>query len=206
MFKHFLLILAETETEVDSTQSGTEQLMKIFKSPKLYIGLGVFIGLIIIIYLIRRFVKGRNDSVLVITRKGKFYKLLEGDNSRYFLVPFMDSASSRISKSEMTFATDKLFINDGPDHLYKIKFSFQYKVTDFEMYFNNQNDFQSLLEVKINDTLREFSDEGNANILIKDYKTNNDKIISLLNKASENMGIEVLSFKVNYIQPMNGNN
>ncbi len=193
-------LLAETETD-----SSTEQLKKIFKSPILYIVLGAIVLLIIAIYLIRRIVKGKPKTIVVVTRKGKIYKLIDENTNKYFLVPFVDSVGARISLDNQSFQTDKLFINDGPDHLYKINFSFEYKVTNPENYFYNLNNLQNVLETKINDVLREFADNGNAEILIKDYKKNNEKIISLLNMASEDMGIEILSFKINFIQPMNGN-
>ena len=61
---------------------------------------------------------------------------------------------------------------------------------------------QNLLPVKLNDELRLYADQGNALILVKDYRENADKILEVINKAVREFFIEITEFKINIIEPM----
>ena len=201
-----LLFAAEGgSSESGTSGSGaTEKLLEVLKSPILYIVLGSLVALGLLIYFLRRFVKARPNAVVVVVRRGQIYKLVDENNPKYYLVPFMDSVGMVIPLSENDFASDKLFINNGPDHLYKINYALTFKVTNPESFFNKRNNFQKALESKINDGLRNFAEEGNAEVLIKDYRTRNSDILKIINKSVDDFGIEVLSFKVNFIEPLGG--
>ncbi len=59
-----------------------------------------------------------------------------------------------------------------------------------------------LLPVKLNDELRLFADQGNALMLVKDYRENTNKILEVINKAVQEYSIEVVEFKINIIEPI----
>ena len=189
----------------DNTNQGSgtkEQLMKILKSPVLYIVLGAIVLLIIVFYLIRRFIKAKPNAVTIVVRKGQIHKVVDDKNPKYFLVPFADKVGAIISLNERELNSDKLFINNGPDALYKVNYTLKYKVTNPVEFYKYVNNFQDLIIKKLNDDLREYADQGNALVLVKDYRANNELILSLINKAIEEYQVEALSFKINLIEPM----
>ena len=183
--------------------SGTkEQLMKILKSPVLYIVLGAIVLLIIVFYLVRRFIKAKPNAVTIVIRHGQIHKVVDDKNPKYFLVPFIDRVGAVISLNERELNSDKLFINNGPDALYKVNYTLKYKITNPVEFYKYVNNFQELIIKKLNDDLREYADQGNALVLVKDYRANTDLILSLINKAIEEYQVEALSFKINLIEPM----
>ena len=189
----------------DNTNQGSgtkEQLMKILKSPVLYIVLGAIVLLIIVFYLVRRFIKAKTNAVTIVVRHGQIHKVVDDKNPKYFLVPFIDRVGAIISLDERELNSDKLFINNGPDALYKINYTLKYKVTNPVEFYKYVNNFQELIIKKLNDDLREYADQGNALVLVKDYRSNVDLILSLINKAIEEYKVEVLSFKINLIEPI----
>lgn len=199
------LFLTSTANSNGSSSSGSgsmESLKKIFTNPVLYIVIGALVLLIIVVYLIRRFAKARENATTIVVRRGKVYKILNKDNPKCFLVPFMDSIGAIITNSEKEFSSDKLFINNGPDALYKINYTLKYKVTNPKEFYKYINNIKNLLPVKLNDELRLFADQGNALILVKDYRNNTSKILEVINKAVEQYCIEVTEFKINIIEPM----
>jgi len=204
----FLILSSVASNSAADSSSGsgssgaTESLKKIFTSPILYIVLGVIVLLIIIFYLSRRFVKPRAGATTIIVRGGKIYKVLDEKSSSYFMVPFRDSVGAIITEGEKTFSSDKLFINNGPDALYKINYTLKYKILDPVAFYPYLSNIQDLLPTKLNDELRLYADKGNALILVKDYRDNAETILKVINKAVEEYHIEVTEFKINIIQPM----
>ncbi len=186
----------------ESTGGATEKLMEIFKSPVLYIVLGAIVLLIIAFYLFRRFVSAKHNEVLVVVKHGKIVKLLKEGEKKHFLIPFVESVGASVSLNDHHFESDKLFINDGPDHLYKISYVLTYKVTDIPTYYKSHDNLKNVLDNKINDVLREYAESGNASVLIKEYRTRSNDIINLLNKELGQFGIEVSEYKVKFIQPL----
>lgn len=61
---------------------------------------------------------------------------------------------------------------------------------------------QNLLLVTLNDELRLSADQGNALILVKDYRETADKILEVINKAVSEFSIEVTEFKINIVEPI----
>ena len=179
-----------------------ERLLAIFKSPVFYIVVGAFIALIIFIYLLRRFTRASSDSVVVITRKGKIRKILKENDGVYYRVPFVDSIGAVILLTDKTFTSERLFINDGPNHLYRYKYTFVYKVINPETCFNHLGNIQETIEIRINDSLRLFADNGNAQTLICNYRSSENEILKVINDAINDLGIEASGFKVDYIEPM----
>ena len=200
---YLLLTSATNSSSSQGSGSGTmASLKKLFTNPILYIVLGCIVLLIIVVYLIRRFVKARPNATTIIVRHGKIYKVLDKDNPKYFRVPFIDSIGAIITDDEKSFSSDKLFINNGPDALYKINYTLKYKVTDPKEFFKYLNNIQNILPVKLNDELRLYADQGNALVLVKDYRENASIILEVINKAVKEYFIEVTEFKINIIEPM----
>ena len=208
MLDVFFNVLAEEEnttpstSESSSTEKITETLKNMIKSPVFYIVIGAIVLLIIAFYFYKKFIRNREGNVTIITRKGNIHKVLEGNGERYFLVPFVDKVGAVITLKEKEFSSDKLFINNGPDALYKVNFTIKYKVTDPKEFFKFNSDIENLIVSKLNDDLREFADKGNAMILVRDYRDNAEVILDLINKAVEEYFIEVSKFKINLIEPL----
>ena len=198
------LFLTSTSSSASEGSGGgsMESLKKLFTNPVLYIVLGCIVLLIIVIYLIRRFVKARENAATIVVRRGKIYKVLDKNNPKCFLVPFMDSVGAIITDSEKEFSSDKLFINNGPDALYKINYTLKYKVKNPKEFYKYLDKIQNILPVRLNDELRLYADQGNALALIKDYRENTKSIIEVINKAVAEYSIEVTDFKINIIEPM----
>ena len=203
-----LIILEDTQTTGESSSSSgsteklTESLKGIVKSPVFYAVIGGLVLLIILVYLLRRFVKPSNNTVKVIVRHGQIYKLLDEKSDKYFMVPFTDSLGAVISLGEREFASDKLFINNGPDALYQINYALRYKVSNVETFFKYRDSFQNVIVNQINDELRDYADKGHVLEIIKDYREHSKELVKLLNGLVERYGVEVTAFKVNFIQPL----
>ena len=116
--------------------------------------------------------------------------------------PFIDKVGAVISLNEKEYTSDKLYINNGPDALYKINYTLKYKVVGPIVFYKYRDKIQELIIKKLNDDLREYADHGNALVLVKDYRSNNDLILSLINKAIEEYKVEALLFKINFIEPI----
>ena len=192
----------ETTGESGSTEKLTESLKGMVKSPIFYIVIGAIVLLIILVYLLRRIVKAQDNAKTIVVRKGQIYKVVDESNPKYFLTPFVDHLGAVISLNEKEISSDKLFINNGPDHLYQINFTLKYKVTNAEEFFKVMNNFEQKMVTDINDTLREYADKGNALVLVKDYRENARVILDLINKAVAPYSVETVSFKINLIQPL----
>lgn len=183
----------------------TDAIKNIFKSPIFYIVLGVIVVAIIAFYLYRRLIKARANQVSIIIRGGKIYKVVDGTNlSKYFMVPFKDRLGAVIPLNEQEFNSDKLYINNGPDALYRVSYSLKYKVVEPEEFYNHISNFQKEAEIRINDDLREYADKGNALKLVKDYREYSKDILVLINKSLGRYGVQASSFKINYIEPTGG--
>ena len=200
-------LLSIFSSAADSSGNGSgsgsmESLKKIFTNPIFYIVLGAIVLLIILVYIIRRFVKAKPNATTIIVRGGKVYKVLDEKNPKAFLVPFRDSIGAVIANNEKEFNSDKLFINNGPDALYKVNYTLKYRVIDPKEFYPFTDKLDKVLPAKLNDELRLFADQGNALVIVKDYRENGQKIIDLINKAVEEYHIEVSAFKVNLIEPL----
>lgn len=202
--KDLLLLTSSSSAEETGESSGTmEKVLAIFKNPMFYIIVGGLFVLIVIIYFVRRFTRAKANTAIVIVRGGKIFKILDEKNPHYYRAPFIDSIGAVISLSEKTFTSEKLFINNGPDHLYKINYTFIFKTNNPERYFNCLLDgTQEIIETRINDSLRLFSEKGNASLIIKDYHSSEKSILKEINNAIDELGVEAVSFKVNYIEPI----
>ena len=185
-----------------TSESTMESLKKIFQSPVLYIVLGCLVALILVVYLIRRVVRATPNATTIIVRKGQIHKIVDEANPKYFLVPFTDSVGAVITAGEKEFSSDKLFINNGPDALYKIHYTLRYKVVDPKAFYPFLNRIDSLITERLNDDLRLYADQGNALVLIKNYREQASVILSVINKALAEYQIEATSFKINIIEPL----
>lgn len=198
-------VLAEeggSSTSSGSTEKLTETLKNIVKSPVFYIVIGALVLLIIAFYLLRRLVKPSNGVVKVVVRGGKIYKLVDEKSSKYFMIPFKDSLGAVIGLNERELNSDKLFINNGPDALYQINYTLNYKVNDVEKFFPIRDNFQNIIINQINDSLREYADNGHVEEIIKGYREHSKDLVKLLNSLTNQYGVEVTSIKINYIQPL----
>ena len=209
MAQLFLLISRSGTSGEGGTDSGSssssriiESLKEAFKGPIPYIIIGAIVLLIIAIYLLRRFVKARPGFVRIVVRHGQIYKILDENNQKHFLVPFTDSLAADIPLDEQAFESDKMFINNGPDSLYKVNYVFNYQISEPTKFFGFMNDFQNLADTKINDVFRDYSDNGNAMNVVKDYRKHEEEILGLFNKALEDCGVKVNSFKINFVEPL----
>ena len=203
MYQSLLTSVADSSSQEGGTSGGSLQsIKKLFTNPILYVVLGCIVLLIIVVYLIRRFVTAKDNTTVIIARHGKIFKVLNKDNPKYFRVPFIDSIGAIITENEKEFSSDKLFINNGPDALYKINYTLKYKVKDPKEFYKYLNNIQNILPVKLNDELRLYADQGNALVLVKDYRENASIILEVINKAVKECFIEVTEFKINIIEPM----
>ena len=167
-----------------------------------YIVIGAFVALIIVVYLLRRFVRANPGQVVVVVRKGKIRKLIGENDKTYYRVPFADTVGAVITLNGNEFTSDKLFVNNGPDHLYKFNYTFVYNVINPELFFKNLDGVLEKIEKQINESLRLFVDGGNASILINDYRSKEKTLIDVINESVNQFGIETVSFKVNYVEPL----
>ena len=189
--------------EADSnTPDIKESLMNTVKSPVFYIVIGAIVLLIIGIYLIRRIVKPAPGQIKVVVRHGKIHKLVEEKSSSYYLVPFTDSLGAVILLNEKELSSDKLFVNNGPDALYKINYTLTYKVSNVESFFPQRESFSKDVVGKINDIVREYADNGHVLEIIKDYREHSKELVNLINTVTSTCGIQVVGFKINYIEPL----
>ena len=205
-----LLILEDVSSEAEEgSGSGTTDkiadfLKNMVKNPVFYIVLGALVLLIIVVYLIRRFAKATPNVAKIVIRKGNIYKIIDENNPKYFLVPFVDRIGAEISLNERTFASDKLFINNGPDALYRVNYALTFKVTDPKEFYPFANEIQEKLIERINESLREYADNGNVFVVIREYREKEPELLSVINKAVEEYKVTVTAFKVNFIEPMGG--
>lgn len=203
MYKALQLVLEDANnSEQSSTEKLTETLKNMVKSPVFYIVIGCIILLIIVVYLLRRIVKPSSNVINVVVRGGKIHKLIDEKSKNYFMVPFKDSLAASISLNEKELNSDKLFINNGPDALYQINYSLRYKVVDVEKFFKYRDNFQNVIVNQINEELRNYSDKGHVQEIIKDYREHSKDLLKLLNEFSSEYGVEAVEFKVYYIQPL----
>lgn len=201
-----LLFFALTSNNGEEGNNGSaklsETLKNIVKSPIFYVIIGTLVLLIVIIYLLRRIVRPNKDCVQIIVRHGSIYKVIDENSHTYFMIPFKDRFDVSISLKEREMTTDKLFINDGPDALYKINYSLNYKVIDATKYHPVKDDFESLISTKINDALREFADEKGAINIVKEYKRHLSEIIGVVDQTTKEYGVSSISLKINFIEPI----
>lgn len=196
MFNYF------ADANEGSGSGSAEQLKEIFKKPVLYIVLGALVLLIVLVYVLRRFIKAKPNAVTIVLRRGKIYKVLDENNPKCFLIPFLDSVGAVITNDEKEFSSDRLFINNGPDALYKINYTLKYRILDPVKFYPCMSKLNDVLPVLLNDELRLFADQGNALVLVKDYRDNVAEILKVINKVVAEYRIEVTSFKINLIEPM----
>ena len=119
----------DSSSSSGSTEKITEFLKNMVKSPWFYVVIGAIVLLIIAVYLLRRIVKPAGNIAKVVVRGGKIFKLVDENSPKYFMVPFKDSLGAVIGLDEKEFSSDKLYINNGPDALYKINYTLKYKRT-----------------------------------------------------------------------------
>lgn len=60
--------------------------------------------------------------------------------------------------------------SSGLDALYKINYTLKYKITNPKEFYKFINNINNLLPTKLNDELRLYADQGNALVLVKDYR------------------------------------
>ena len=200
------LVLFTSEGTSNNSGDGTEQMgdffKKMFNGPVFYIILGGIVLLCVLFYLLRKITKPQQGAVVIIVRGGQIHKVLKDGDKNYFLAPFKDRVGAVISLREQDITTDRLFINNGPDALYQVNYTLKYKVVDPETFYKYNESFADRVATKINDDLREFAYAGNALILVRDYGSNAEKILKLLNESLEDFSVEATSFKINLIQPL----
>ena len=210
LLRHLFIFAGDTAGESgeeggSSTGGTTEKLTKalkdMVKSPVFWAIVVGIILLIVVLYLLRRFVKPSSNTVKVVVRKGKIHKLIDEKSSKYFLVPFKDSLGAVISLDDRDFTSDKLFINNGPDALYKINYTLSFHVNDVEKFFKYRDNVLERMTVRINDSLREYADEGHALEIIQEYRKQEKDILLVINKSCSEFGVEATALKVNFIEP-----
>ena len=178
------MFLTSSGGDSNNTDKFTDTMKNMVKSPVFYIVIGAIVLLIILVYLLKRFVTPSKDVAKIVVRHGSIYKIIDENSQKYYMVPFKDGLVASISLSEREMISDKLFINNGPDALYKINYTLSYQVSDVAKYFPVRDNFQNLVVVKINDSLREYADEGNALHIVKDYREYTKDILKIIDMSS----------------------
>lgn len=197
----FPIILSSTDK--DSSNKGiTESLVEVIKNPIFYIVIGAVVLLCICIYLLSRFVKAKPNFTTIVVRKKRVYKVINESCPSYYLVPFVDKIGAVISQGEQEFSSNKLFINNGPDALYRIDYTLNFKVSNPAEHYYCINSFLNRMPIQINDALRDYADQGNALSIVRDYRVKEKEILCLLNNACNQYCINIVSFKVNFIEPL----
>lgn len=197
---------SEQTNEQSSSERLSEMLRALVKNPIFYIVVGALFLLVIVFYLLKRIVKAKPNSKIIVVRKGKIHKVIDETTPRYFLTPFVDSIGSTISLGDRTITSDKMFINNGPDFLYQVNFTLSYRVINAEEFYEEcckaSDDYEQKMITMINDHFREYADKGNALMLAKDYRIHTKEILDLFNEAISSLSVEAVSFKINFIQPL----
>ena len=206
LFSLFLLALEGSEVTSEppsgSTEKITEALKGMVKSPVFYIVIGALVFLISAVYLVRRIVSARPNTKTIVVRGNKILKVVDENNPKYFLTPFVDRVGAVISLDDRELTSDRLFINNGPDALYQVNFTLKYHVIDAVEHYKFVDRVQDLMLNNLNEHLREFADKGNALVLVKDYREHSKEILDLINEAIREYSVEATSFKINLIQPL----
>ena len=190
------------EETANNSSAALDKIKEVFTRPYIYIVLVVIVLAIVAFYLVRRITKAKHNATIIIVRDGKIYKVVDEACPKYFRVPFKDNIGAVISHEDQEFTSDQLFINNGPDALYKVNYTLTYRVVDPKKHFPYVNKINEVLPVRINDELRLFADKGNALLLVKDYRENTDKILEVVNNAIAKYSIKASEFKINLIEPM----
>ena len=211
LLQFFLIFEDSSISSVTSDSSGTssadkmgDTLKKIVTSPIFYAVVGGLVLLIILVYLLRRFVRYTPNTAKIVVRQGAIHTIVGENNQKYYLVPFVDRVGAEISLNEKTFTSDQLFINNGPDHLYKVNYTLKYRVINPEKFYPFINGIQETLINVINDGLREFADKGNVMTIINDYREKEQELLEVINSYISKYIVEATSFKINFIEPMGG--
>lgn len=197
------LILSSTSGGSESG-STIDSLKNILKNPILYIVLGSIVAFFILLYLLRRNVKAKPGVTIIVTRKGRLHKVVDEQNPHYYLVPFRDKIGTVISHDVQELTSDKLYINNGPDALYRVHYSLKYKVVNPAEHFPFINQLEDKMQDSINDRLRGFAEQGNALLIVKEYNKQNTVILKEINAAISQFSLEAISFKVLFIEPLAG--
>lgn len=177
------------------------QLLEIFKKPAFYIVVGVIVLLIVVVYIFRRFIKVAPNTATVV-KNGSNTKILLESNKRYFLKPFIEKVAVTLPLYEQETESDQLFINDGPDKLYKVRYDMKFKVVDAEKFYPFYNNFNKFFENTINEKLRAYSEEKSAAFIIKDFSKNKADIVNYLNEVLKENAIEIIDMKIKAIEPV----
>lgn len=185
-----------------SAERITNALKDILKNPIFYIVIGVLFFLVIVFYFAKRIIKSKPNIAYLIIRKKEIHRVICDGDSTYFLMPFFDKIGAVISLSEEELNSDKLFINNGPDALYQINYTLKYRVLNPREFYKFYETIQELIVTSLNDGLRRFADEGNALMIVKDYRDNSSEILKVVNGELEKFSIEATSFKINLIKPL----
>lgn len=201
-----LNILASSGSEATSSTADSgaslESLGEIFKNPILWAVVGGIVVLILIVYILRRIVRPQAGVWKIIERGGKLHKIIDGNSKLIFMIPVKDKMIASVADNTKNFASDKLYINDGPDALYKLTYAIEYKVKDINNFYPIIERLDNTLAERINDDLRTFADMNGAELILRSFKENKDKIIAALNESFDKNGIEILGFKIKSIEPL----
>ncbi|MCQ2800977.1 MAG: SPFH domain-containing protein, partial [Bacilli bacterium] len=150
---------------------------------------------------IRRFMKGAPNTATVV-KNGNNTKILVESNKRYFLKPFIEKVAVTLPLYEQETESDQLFINDGPDKLYKVRYDMKFKVVDAEKFYPFYNNFNKFFENTINEKLRAYSEEKSAAFIIKDFSKNKADIVNYLNEVLKENAVEIIDMKIKAIEPV----
>ncbi len=202
MFFAFSCSLCALEALASSSDAALESLKEVFKNPIFYIVIGSCFALGLLFYFVRRNVRAKENCVIVIVRGGKVYKLVDRNNPCYYLVPFRDRVGAVLILDRRELSSDELYVNDGPDVLYQISYSLSYRINDPGVFYGCMNSLDKKMVVCINEAVQEFASIGNASIIVKNYRQNTERILTLLNDAVKDLGVLVESFKIVYILPL----
>lgn len=204
MYKLLPLLTNASTEAANNEQEGAdslEKIMEIFKNPIFYVVIGVIVILIILFYFARRFIKVASNTAIIV-KKGDTTKVLLENNKRYFLKPFVEKIVVTIPLYEQEVESDQLFINDGPDKLYKLTYKMLFKITDAKNFFPLYDNFKKIFEDTINEQLRALTEEKNASFIIKEFTKNKDEIVNFLNGVFNENAIEILDMKIKAIEPI----
>lgn len=193
---------SDSAGEPANTDDALASLTEIFKNPVFwYVIIGI-VALILIIYILRRIVRPQAGTWKIIERGGKLHKIIDGNGKLAFMLPVKDKLVATVAQNTKNFASDKLYINNGPDALYKVTYAMDYQVNDINKFYPIIARLENTLVEKVNDDLRSFSDTNGADVILKNFANEKARIISALCDSFADLGIEVIGFKIKSIEPL----
>ena len=139
-------------------------------------------------------------EALVIERKGKIYRIITKKDKNVIIVPFIDKVIKKVDLNikEIIFFVPCI-ICDG--NLLKVKYTFSYKIKDvYKLIYECNDNIELELKKCLNKVIINFFEKLNISES-EFYVKNTDKIKERFNNEISKFGCEIISLKLEIIDP-----